>query len=168
MIGPARSGCVNSSNFAAKSLSAWETGRVRETQSPLGEITVGLRPFADANASKAATVSAEGCTKALTSSFDNHCLNSGLPGVDKYVSLASRPARLLAAKAKRRVRASSAGAAPWLMNPFGAAARLSWTTVRPAEAAMKERTAKNARRGIMAAQKEDCPWCGLHLTMHTY
>jgi hypothetical protein len=35
---------------------AWETGRVRDIQSSFGEITVGLTPFADANALKAATV----------------------------------------------------------------------------------------------------------------
>jgi hypothetical protein len=69
MIVSVRDGCVKTSNFAAKSSFAWDTGRVMETQSPLGEITVGLRLFAAPNASKAATVSAEGCTKALTFAF---------------------------------------------------------------------------------------------------
>jgi hypothetical protein len=66
VIGLVLSGGVKTSNWAAKSLFAWETGSVMDTQSPFGEITVGLSPFADANASNTATVAEEGCTKLLT------------------------------------------------------------------------------------------------------
>jgi hypothetical protein len=60
VIESSREGWVKTSNCAAKSLFALETGRVIENQSRFGEITVGTRPFADAKASKAETVSADG------------------------------------------------------------------------------------------------------------
>jgi hypothetical protein len=65
-MGPLRDGCLKTSNCAAKSLFALETGRVTDTQSPFGEITVGVSPLADANVLKAETVSEEGWAKAFT------------------------------------------------------------------------------------------------------
>jgi hypothetical protein len=67
---PFRDGCVKTSKCASNSAFAWETGRVIDNQSPFGEITLGLRSLADANALKADTVSEEGWTKAFTFGVD--------------------------------------------------------------------------------------------------
>jgi hypothetical protein len=154
---------VKKSNCAAKSLFAWETGRVIDTQSPFGEVTVDVRLFADANALKAETVSGEGWTKALTwriisydvnetevqtSSIEIHCRKSGLPGVEIDLSFSSKPTTLFEVNATRRVIISLARAAPWRMNPAGAAARLSCRIIDPADAPITDRTAMNVRKAM--------------------
>jgi hypothetical protein len=59
-------GCVKVSNCAPNILFAWETGRVIDHHSPLGEMGAVLRLFADAKPVMADTVSGEGWTKILT------------------------------------------------------------------------------------------------------
>lgn len=71
VIGSVSDACENFSNCAPNSWLAWETVRVRDSQSPFGEITVGFKPFAAAKELKAATVSLDGWTKDLTYRLGN-------------------------------------------------------------------------------------------------